>query len=469
MGGLSKKAFEYTKTNRRRNLPHIILDGGALLFKGLALTHGQEEQERLTATTIANSYSLMGYNAVGVSRYDLTAGLDFLVKLSQDVKFYWLSANLVKRSTTQPLLKGYITISINKTKIGILGLTDPKANSMLSDNDDATILPWNKVLASTLAKLKSTTDMIILLSSLPPAENRKIAQQYKDIHLILQSGQQYGNITPTPLNNTLICQTTKQGKYIGSMDINWRHSKQWGKDQTSILKKQQNALGRLNWQINKYKKHGDPFVSLKDDPNKLRIYNKLLKRQKDIQQNISQLSQALNTSRGKAEPSTFNNRFIAMEASLPDEQIIKELVDTLNKKINMMGQARARINKNLHTKYSGWRTCGKCHPKKLTAWQKTRHAKAYETLVNKNRQFNIDCLFCHVSGISRKNAADALSIGIDLREVGCEACHGPGKKHTQNPKQYTLTARPTSALCLTCHTQAHDDSFDYERDSKLIH
>ena len=445
-----------------------MLDSGALLFKGLKLTRGQEVQERLTATTIAKSYDLMGYNAVGVSKYELTAGLDFLVKLSKEVSFSWLSANLVQKSTSEPIFTPYITVPANNLKIGVIGLTDPTAKNMLS-TAAVTILPWEKVLPVLLEKLKLQTDMIIVLSNLPPAENRKIAEQFKDIHLIIQAGKAGGDIVPKALNNTLITQTAKQGKYVGIMNINWRNSRQWGTDKAGRLKKQRNTLGRLNWQISKYEKHGDPLESLKKYPAKLQVYKRLLKQRQSVEQQVERLSQEINASHGAPEPCTFKNRFVAMETTMPDDQQVKELVDKLNKKVNEMGKARAKINQNMHKKYSGWRPCGNCHAKILAAWQKTKHAKAYETLVEKKRQFNLDCIYCHVTGISRSNAVDALSIGVDLREVSCEACHGPGKKHLKDPERFKLIARPTAKLCLTCHTEEHDGSFDYEQDSKLVH
>ncbi|NOX26241.1 MAG: hypothetical protein GXP59_09065 [Deltaproteobacteria bacterium] len=449
-------------------LPHITLDGGALLFKDLQLSRGQEEQGRLTAETIARSYDLMGYNAVGISRYELTAGLDFLIRLSREVKFSWLSANLVRKSNATAIFKPYITVAVHNLKIGIIGLTDPMAQNMLSDAD-AKILPWQTVLPPLYAKLKSQTDMLILLSSLPAVDNQKIAKRFNGIQLILQSGKGGGNIAPKELNSTLITQTASQGKYIGIMNIIWRNSRKWGIDKAGLLKRQQNSLGRLNWRISKYEKYNRQDKSANNNPNKRYIYKRLLKLRQTSAQEIKRLTEEIKSNHGALEPCTFKNRFIAMETSMPDDRKVKGLVDALNKKINAMGMAKARINKNLHKKYSGWQSCGTCHPKILTAWENTRHARAYETLVSKNRQFNLDCIYCHVTGINRKNAVDALSLGVSLREVGCEACHGPGKRHSKDPKQFSLIAKPAASLCRTCHTRERDDSFDYERDRKRIH
>ena len=439
------------------------------MFKGLKLTRGQEDMERLTATAIAKSYNVIGYDAVGVSKYDLSAGLNFLINLSKQSKFSWLSANLVRKSDSKPIFKAKVILHVNKLRIGVAGLTNMAAQSMLSAADGVVVLPWRDILPPLLKELKPQTDMIILLSNLSPKENRQIAEEFNDIHLIIQAGQTGNGLPPKSLNNTLICQTAKQGKYIGILDINWSRSKEWGIDKRGLLAQQRSALDRLNWQLSKYEKHGDPLQIFKNQPEKLQGYRRLLTRRQKMEKEIANLNQVISSDQRSDGPCTFKNRFIAMETSMPDEPEVSAIVSELNKKINAIGRAKAGISKAMHKTYTGWRRCRICHTKEAAAWQNTKHAKAYKTLVNRNRQFNIDCLFCHVTGISRKNAADAVSVSIDLRGVGCEACHGPGKEHIKDPKLNKLTARPEAPVCLSCHTTTHDDSFDYARDIKLVH
>lgn len=450
-------------------LPHITLDGGNLLFRELTLTPGLEDQARLTATAIVKSYNLMGYDAVGVSKYDLSAGLNFLINLSKQSKFSWLSANLVRKSDSKPIFNGSIILHVGKLRIGVAGLTDMTAQSMLSAADEALVLSWRNILPPLIKKLKDQTDMIVILSNLTPKENQQIAEEFNDIHVIIQAGEAGSNLQPKPLNNTLICQTMNQGKYIGILDINWRNAHKWGIDQTGLLSQQKSALDRLNWQLGKYEKYGDPLQTFKDQPDKLQIYKRLLTRRKYMQNEIDHLTRDINAHQEGAAPCTFKNRFIAMETSIPDEQEVSDIVNKLNKKINTIGKAKAGLSKVMYKTYIGWPRCGKCHAKKVAAWKNTKHAKAYETLVNRNSQFNLDCLFCHVTGISRENAPAALSLSIDLREVGCEACHGPGKEHAKAPKFNKMTAKPNRAVCLNCHNRSHDDSFDYARAIKLVH
>ncbi len=447
-------------------LPHIILDGGALLFKDLRLTHGQEQGEMLTAQAIVKSYNLMGYQAVGISEYELTAGLDFLRKINRESKFSWLSANLVSRKEHRPIFKSELLLTVDNLKIGVTALTGPAAGKLLTTKDQALLLPWQDSLPAVIKDLKSKSDIIILLSSLPPLANTKIARRYQNINILIQAAQTGTNIHPQPLANTLICQTTKQGKYIGIMDINWQKSQRWGIDKAGLLRKNLNALDRLNWRLAKY---NEPEKELKNFPAKLQIWRHLLGRRNKLQAEIGRLKADIKAGRLNNQPSTFKNNFIAMETNLPDAPRISRIIDNLNKEINRLGRIKAGKLKVVENRYIGWRRCGKCHQAEVKSWRRTRHAKAYETLVNKNRQYNLDCLFCHVTGIDRQHKLAALSVSADLREVGCESCHGPGRAHATNPKKNKLISSPREKICLNCHTKAHDPNFKYEADIKRTH
>lgn len=419
----------------------------------------------LTARAIVKAYNLMGCQAVGVSKYDLAAGLDFLRQISGQSKFSWLSANLIGKKNHRPIFKSKILLRVDNLKIGVTALTGPGAAKLL--NNQALLLAWQDTLPAVIKDLKSKTDMIILLSSLPPSANKEIARRYRNINILIQAAQGGTNIYPQPLHNTLICQTNRQGKTIGIMDINWQKSRKWGIDRAGLLHKDLNTLDRLDWRLAKY---NEPEKELKKFPAKLQIWRNLQAQRNKIQTEINRLRADIKNRRQDSPPSTFKNHFITMEADLPDDPRISRIVHNLNKEINRLGRIRAgRIKPAAENNYIGWRRCGKCHQAELESWQRTRHARAYETLVEKNRQYDLGCLFCHVTGIDRRHKPAALSVSADLREVGCESCHGPGRAHAAEPEKNKTRQRPAEKICLSCHTPIHDSSFNYDIDIKLVH
>jgi hypothetical protein len=139
--------------------------------------------------------------------------------------------------------------------------------------------------------------------------------------------------------------------------------------------------------------------------------------------------------------------------------------------------------------YLGSAVCAKCHKAAYDVWKKTPHSHAYDTLVSAKRpslrQYDGECVVCHVTGFRYTTGfsgaqGNALTT---LKDVGCEACHGPGSKHVDdpddpkvradlNPDRYiaaeTASARETrlrkiESMCTKCHDHENDVHWDWDR------
>jgi hypothetical protein len=115
--------------------------------------------------------------------------------------------------------------------------------------------------------------------------------------------------------------------------------------------------------------------------------------------------------------------------------------------------------------FVGNAACEDCHDDAIKFWRETRHSHAWETLVQRGQQLDLDCIGCHVTGWGRPGGA-TLAINERLRDVGCETCHGPGSIHVAkggNEKPSAVVRNPPKDLCATqCHTKEHSDTFQYE-------
>jgi hypothetical protein len=110
--------------------------------------------------------------------------------------------------------------------------------------------------------------------------------------------------------------------------------------------------------------------------------------------------------------------------------------------------------------YVGIDACSACHPGPRQVWNATRHAHAYATLASQFKQFNLDCVSCHVTGYEKPGGSTVTHVD-KLENVQCEVCHGPGSKHAQNPSDKTLiVANPPASTCLSCHHPPHVEGFD---------
>src|SRR5690606_39014977 len=96
--------------------------------------------------------------------------------------------------------------------------------------------------------------------------------------------------------------------------------------------------------------------------------------------------------------------------------------------------------------YSGLEVCSSCHQAERKFWDSTAHSRAYGTLTRQHKEFNLDCVSCHVTGYDRPGGSTVTHVE-NLQNVQCEVCHGPGSKHVASPNEKGLLKMPTEATC----------------------
>jgi hypothetical protein len=121
--------------------------------------------------------------------------------------------------------------------------------------------------------------------------------------------------------------------------------------------------------------------------------------------------------------------------------------------------------------YLGYSACTPCHADKVTGWKTTPHAKAFEVLKTQGeeKQQNPGCMQCHVVGYDKDGGFIDMELTPELRDVQCESCHGPGRKHAESMNPEAILGKPEEAACRTCHTEGQDKSFDFKTKSQLVH
>jgi 2',3'-cyclic-nucleotide 2'-phosphodiesterase (5'-nucleotidase family) len=474
LGGLSKKAFQIKVLSKENNKGTLLLDSGNLLFKRSRISSGPN-QERLTAATIAEIYQDIGYDAVGVGPLDLAAGIKFIQR-SNSKGFPWVSANIMD-TNGKPVFRQWINKQLGNTKVSISAITAAPANT----SEGIDIQPWKRVIPDLLAQIRKENNntFIILLSTLSNEENRRIGELFPAISLLIGADMQKGNISPRLYNNCLLTQTEKQGKYQGLLEINFGKQRQWGQDSAKQLADLQNRLGSLNWQLRRLeKKAGLAESDAKYNATIIRLNND----KQGLKEQISAIKKTI--IREKTEGLShdlYNYRFIGLGKNMPNDQTTDDTINALNQAIRQLNKkTKARAAKKHRgvtlppdDNIVGYNVCATCHSPQADFWKSTRHAAAYSTLFKKKKHLDLECLPCHLTLDTRNPALNdfplesLLSFPVELQSVGCESCHGAGKKHSINPEQFKLVRSPGKKICLTCHTPDHDDNFKY--DMKYLH
>lgn len=121
--------------------------------------------------------------------------------------------------------------------------------------------------------------------------------------------------------------------------------------------------------------------------------------------------------------------------------------------------------------YVGAKRCGECHKKAFAKWSTTKHSHALESLQQaepKGQDYNPECLLCHTTGFESKTGFVTPSLSAALGGNQCENCHGPGKKHSEQPKDQSLIAsmrRSRSTIeptCRQCHDAENSIHFNFQ-------
>ena len=118
--------------------------------------------------------------------------------------------------------------------------------------------------------------------------------------------------------------------------------------------------------------------------------------------------------------------------------------------------------------YVGKDRCMECHEETVVSWAKTAHARALDSLIRKGKEYDPQCLPCHVTGMNDKSHGGgfvSLNLTPHMVNVQCEQCHGPGGLHAQDPEN--VSARLSGEqTCLSCHTKDTDPGFSYQKKQK---
>ena len=469
MGGLSKKIFTIKQNSGDSPEKALLLDSGNLIFKGAIIPKGPG-QERLTAKAILDVYSAIGYDAVAVGPADLAGGLSFLQDSVRD-GFPWLSANLTNESE-ELLFQPFLHKTVQEHSIVVTAFTALPQQALPGVHSQ----PWEDVLPQLVQQIKTDFpgSLIVLLSSLNDKENRKIAQTLPAISLIIGADAKRGNVVPLLEQASIVTQTARQGKYQGLLEITFGNRREWGKDSKKKLSEKQNTLGSVNWQLRRLQKKIKGGVP----ESKYAATIQRLEKEKEALNNVIAALhlEVAEEERAGNFKDQFTYQFLALKTNVPNDNPTRLRLEQLNSDISALNEAK-KTNRNaspgavtlaIPQQLVGFNTCASCHELQSNFWQTTRHAKAYNTLAEKKKQLDLNCLPCHMTidipggKFSSLIAETLLNFPVDLQSVGCESCHGSGKKHIENPEVVRMVRTPGANVCLTCHNSEHDDDFNYQ-------
>jgi len=118
-------------------------------------------------------------------------------------------------------------------------------------------------------------------------------------------------------------------------------------------------------------------------------------------------------------------------------------------------------------KFTGDKSCKRCHSLSSIRYGMEKHAHAFDSIVKKKHEYDPECVRCHTVAFGYVGGFVTPDRTPDMKNVGCEDCHGPGSKHVEKPLESKYDKVKKEA-CEACHNPENSPKFKYEEYVKKI-
>lgn len=290
MGGLSRKSVFINNYRKENGIDPIIIDAGDTFFASAILANRNAEGDMLQAKGLLQGYEKIGCDALNVGGFDLAAGKDFLMSLSEGSSIPFISANLTDTNDNL-LFPDFTIVENNGFKIGVTGVSD-----LIPDHiKDVKKRPYIEAANNVIAEMKSQVDFIVLLANVHRKNNEELSQNFPDADYIFVSRntQRSRPETKQPEGGPYMYSSGNQGKYLTIVEIALNDPSQPIMDISAAKGKISSISRRLNKLQEK-----DPTKTIEDiyadKPNVLKLvgdYRKQLLKYESI------MADAINTTK----------------------------------------------------------------------------------------------------------------------------------------------------------------------------
>jgi 5'-nucleotidase/UDP-sugar diphosphatase len=205
--------------------------GYVLVLSAGDVNTGIPESDLLDAEPDFNLMNIIGYDAMTLGNHEFDNSRDVLLKQKEWAKFPFLSANIVKKDTGEPLVSPYIIKDIEGLKVAIFGLTTEETPILtLPDNTkDLAFKSAIDVARELVPKLRTEADVVIALTHLGFYEDAgggynspgdlKLAKDVPGIDVIVGGHTHTKVMEPKVINNTLIVQAGAYSENVGRLNL----------------------------------------------------------------------------------------------------------------------------------------------------------------------------------------------------------------------------------------------------------
>jgi len=440
----------------------VVLSAGPLFFMDMELTAEKRTQELAKADTIAASMKSLGLAAFAPGRNDWAGGPEVLKKLSEASAAPLVAGNVAAKDLA-PVK--WTKKKVGALEIGIIGVAAPDRAKVPLEGVTSSPAA-DAVRAGVDALKKEGVSAIVALAAVGRGEAKRIADASPELLAVVvgsTGGGGEANTQAAPaerVGDVLVVETGNHLQTVAVLDLYPRDGAGLVKfiDGTGIerMRKREELSARIDeLRVRVASWENDKSVDPKD----------LEARRADLARLEAERDEQDKRAAAPASGSYYRYAMREIRDKLGSDQGVKSQLLAYYKKVNDANKAEFASKKPAlppkgEPSYVGIDTCTNCHDDARKVWDATKHANAYTTLTKEFKEYNLDCVSCHVTGYDRPGGSTVTHVE-ELKAVQCEVCHGPGSLHAAKPEKVKIpVAKPTADSCLACHHPPHVHAFD---------
>ncbi len=436
--------------------PVLVFDGGSTLYSEVKLSESARAQELLKSKLIATALSNdLKTDAVGLGPYDFGGGAAAVTPPRHAI-------NIASDSGVPT--KAPEVIDAGGIKVGVFGVVSQDALSGVG----VTVSEPGPATTKAIADLKAKgAQVIVALAQMTKDEARELAKTVPgmDFVLVSQNLPEPDEVRAEPMQvgESWLFMPANRGQVVSRLRLNRRGDGRFA-DALGVVRAEgeieRMAEQLTNLQADLEKWANDPTADKAFVASKKAEVEALAARQAKLRAEPLQIPETGNY---------FTLAQLKIHKGLACDPKLVEAKRAYDKESGL-ANVRAAAGKKSEpaakgeASYVGSEICENCHDQAQEFWQGTLHAKAWKTLEDLGKEFNFDCIGCHVTGFEKPGGSN-IFYNEPLRDVQCEQCHGPGSLHIDakgEAKRSTIVLSPEESVCGQCHTKEHSDTFEFQ-------
>jgi hypothetical protein len=117
-------------------------------------------------------------------------------------------------------------------------------------------------------------------------------------------------------------------------------------------------------------------------------------------------------------------------------------------------------------RYVGNEACRNCHESEYARYREfAKKAHSFDSIKKMQRRLTAEefrkCFECHTTGYGKPGGFRSEHETPNLRNAGCETCHGPGGLHVRTGRVQDIKGNLTAADCEKCHNKERIQAFKF--------